>query len=107
METEDKQLKNPFIGYVDFISTSGEKINPVHEIVNLYYKLKGLDKMHKKFYKGRYGYGKLAREAKNLLKSCKESLEDAMWCLDKMKYKADKGGFDWSISTCLKHNLIK
>lgn len=82
-----------------------KKINPVHEVVNTYFTLKGQDKMPKSFYKGRNGYGKLAREAKRLLEVCKDDLEDAMWSIDKMKYLADKGGFDWSITTCLKHNL--
>ena len=96
---------NPFKGYELKIKNEKKKVNPVHEIVNLYYELRGWDKMPKEFYKGRHGYAKLASEAKRLLHNCDENLEDAMWSLDKMKYKADKGGFDWSIITCLKHNL--
>lgn len=97
--------KNPFIGYEDRLKKEGKKVNPVHEIVNLYFKVMKYDKMPKFFYRGRYDYGKLAREAKQLYIYCGENLEDAMWSIDRMKYKADKGGFDWSIITCLKHPL--
>ena len=67
--------------------------------------MNGLDKMSKEFYKGRYGYSKLAREAKELYTACKENLDDCVWALDKMKYLAEKGEFSWSIITCLKHKL--
>jgi len=98
---------NPYAKYLE--RRTGElakkKLNDVHELVHLFYRLKGVDNKPKVFYHGRYGYGKLAREAKDLLYACDGKLEDAMWALDKMKYKAEKGGFDWSIITCLKHNL--
>jgi hypothetical protein len=61
--------------------------------------------MPKTFYTGRYEYKKLASEAKKLYVACEENLDDAIWALDKMKYLAIKGNFDWSIITCLKHNL--
>lgn len=96
---------NPFVGYLDRLFQEKKKVNPTHEIVNLYFKVKGLDTKPKGFYTGRYAYPKLAREARNLLNACDGKLEDALWSIDQMKYKAEKGGFDWSISTCLKHNL--
>lgn len=115
METEnDPQMKklftkNPFEGYLRRAERQADKdgqtLNPVHEVVNTYYKMNNLDGKPRKFYEGRYAYGKLAREAKKLLDSCSDNLEDALWCLDKMKYLAEKKGFDWSIITCLKHEL--
>lgn len=98
---------NPFEGYTKRMQKRYPeiKLNPVKEIVNTYYQMNDLDKKSPLFYKGRYGYGKLAKEAKNLLEVCGGNLEDALWCLDKMKYKAEKGDYDWSISTCLKHDL--
>lgn len=100
---------NPFKGYLkkaeQQAAVDGQKVNPVHEIVNTFYKMRGIDGKPKVFYEGRFSYGKLAREAKKLLEHCEGSLEDALWSLDKMKYKADKGEWDWSISTCLKHDL--
>lgn len=100
------ELKNPFAGYEAKILTAKKKVSPVHEIVDVYHQLKNTDKMPKNFYKGRNSYMKLAREAMQLYISCNSNLDDALWSLDKMKYKADKGNFDWSISTCLKHKLI-
>lgn len=98
---------NPFSGYLDKLKVENpdKKVNPVHEIVNSYFIAKGIDNKPKEFYKGRYSYGKLAKEAKVLLQNCGNDLDDAMWALDQMRYKADKGGFDWSIITCIKHNL--
>ena len=102
---DERILKNRFTGYLEKFKDP-KKINPVREIVNLYYVLSGVESRPAAFYKGRYGYGKLAKEAKELLKACNGSIEDAMWALDKMKYKAERGKFDWSISTCLKHDLL-
>lgn len=100
---------NPFSGYLeklkDKCKEEGKKLNPVHEVVNEYYKINGFENKPRYFYKGRYGYGKLAKEAKELLLNCKGDLEDALWSLDKMKYKAERGDFDWTIRTCLKHDL--
>jgi hypothetical protein len=108
-EMEKLFSKNPFEGYLERIkrvsAKDGQTVNPVHEVVNTYYKSKGLDGKPKKFYEGRNSYAKLARESKKLLEGCNGSLDDALWSLDKMKYLADKKGFDWSISTCLKHDL--
>ena len=98
-------LKNPFAGYFENLKKHKAAVNPVHEIVNCYYKMNGWEKMPKDFYKGRYAYNKLAKEAKMLYQACNEVLDDAIWALDKMKYLAEKGGFDWSIITCLKHKL--
>ena len=98
-------MNNPFLGYAAKILKDTKSINPVHEIVNMYYKLKGMDKKEKVFYKDKHSYPKLGREAKLLYEACNYNLDDALWALDKMKYKADKGRFDWSISTCLKHKL--
>lgn len=102
-------LLNPYVKYLEDLrkKIAGKRINPTHEIVNLYYKLNGWEKMPKNFYTGRYAYGKLSREAKELLVACDGNLEDALWAIDKMKYKAERGKFDWSISTCLKHDLNK
>lgn len=109
--TEIKKLfsVNPMAKYVkraeEQAERYGQKLNPVHELVNYYYNLQNMEGKPKKFYEGKNGYGKLAREAKKLLESCGQSLEDSLWSLDKMKYLANKKGFNWSISTCLKHNL--
>lgn len=98
-------MKNPF---KEIIKEKSQiiKINPIHEIVNLYYELNGFNNKPKEFYKGRYGYGKLSKEAKRLYEACNFTLEDSLWAVDKMKYKAEKGKFDWSIITCLKHDLL-
>ena len=99
--------QNPFLGYFDkLFKEQGKKINPVHEIVNMYFVMNKLDNMPASFYKGRYSYGKLSKEAKQLYFACGSVLDDALWCLDKMRYKAEKGRFDWSIITCLKHDLL-
>lgn len=101
--------KNPFDGYLERLRIEAKEkkvdISYVHEVVNTYFKLIGKDKMPKSFYKGRYGYPKLASEAKRLLEQCGSNLDDALWCLDKMKYIAGRKGFDWSIGTCIKYNL--
>lgn len=103
------EIRNPFKGYeLKAQEERGtKKINPVSEIVKTFYRINGIDKMPKAFYCGRYQYPKMAREAKMLYESCGENLDDCIWCLDKMKYLAEKGNFGWSIITCLKHNLHK
>jgi len=107
-ENDDKknELKNPFEGYLANLRKHKQAVNPVHEIVNCYYKMNGWEKMPKEFYTGRYEYRKLASEAKKLYQACEEELDDAIWALDRMKYLAEKGGFDWSIITCLKHKKL-
>lgn len=102
---EQDILKNPFEGYLVNLKKHKQAVNPVHEIVNCYYKMRGYGKMPKNFYTGRFAYKKLASEAKKLYEACERELDDAIWALDKMKYLSDKGGFDWSIITCLKHKL--
>lgn len=99
--------ENPHEGYIKRMKKNYPtlRLNPVHEIVNNFYILQKIEKKPKSFYVGRYAYPKLAKEARKLLENCGWDLEDALWCLDKMKYKADRGGFDWSISTCMKHDL--
>ena len=100
---------NPYKDYLEKIEKiagkDGQKINPVHEVVNNYYKIKKVDGKPKAFYEGRYSYGRLSAQAKKLIEMCGGNLEDALWCLDKMNYKAEKGNYDWTISTCLKHDL--
>lgn len=100
-----EKFKNPFKGYLKNLKKHKAAVNPVHEIVNCYYEINGWAKMPKKFYTGRFAYNKLAREAKLLYQACGENLDDSIWALDRMKYLANKGGFDWSIITCLKHDL--
>ena len=102
---EDNSLPNPFKGYLANLRKHKEAVNPIHEIVNCYYKMNNFEKMPKEFYKERYAYNKLAKEAKMLYEACSENLDDCIWALDKMKYLAEKGSFDWSIVTCLKHKL--
>tara|TARA_R100000789_G_scaffold97681_1_gene100512 strand:+ start:469 stop:789 length:321 start_codon:yes stop_codon:yes gene_type:complete len=98
--------ENPFIKEtLNRFKAEKKKLNPVHKVVNVYFKLRGWDKMSRSFYKGRNAYPKLAREAKQLLEMCGDDLEDALWSIDQMKYLADRDNFDWSIITCLKHNL--
>ncbi len=91
---------------IEIRKSENKRINPVHEIVNTYFIIEGIDNRPGEFYKGRFNYGKLATEAKALYTACGESLSDALWSLDAMKRKAEKGKFDWSIGTCLKHDLI-
>jgi hypothetical protein len=98
--------KNPFEGYLERLQKEKKKVNPIHEIVNFYYLLNGWEKMPKDFYRGKMGYGKLAKEAKDLYGVLKEDLDDCMWAIQKMDYLAKKGKFSWSISTCLKHKKL-
>jgi len=98
--------KNPWENYIQRFRKNEKKLNPVHEIVTVYFQLRGWENFPKTFYKGRNAYPKLAKEAKDLYEMCDKKIDDALWCLDKMKYLADRGGFDWTIRTCLKHNLI-
>ena len=86
--------------------TIRKKINPVHEIVNAYYKVRGWDNLPKSEYKKREkSYGYLSAQANRLFLSCGGNLEDALWAIDAMNYKANKGHFEWTISTCNKHKL--
>lgn len=104
---DPREIKNPFLGYELKIREGGKyQINPVHELVDAYHKMKGTDKMPKEFYVGKNNYAKLASEAKLLYKVLNEKFDDCMWAMDKMKYLADKNGFNWSISTCLKHKKL-
>ena len=96
---------NPFAGYLEKLKKVRHKVSPIHEIVDVYCRMNGIDKMPSEFYRGRYEYRKLAAEAKKLYQACKENLDDCIWALDRMKYLANKGRFDWSIITCLKHKL--
>jgi len=101
------EIKNPFIGYELKLTENGKAaINPIHELVNFYFTLRGWDKKPKEFYTGKNSYGKLAKEAKLLHTVLKKDLDDCFWAIDKMKYLADKNGFEWSISTCLKHKKL-
>lgn len=102
----DIEGKNPFDGYLEKLLKSKKKVNPIHEIVNTYYKLKGWEKMGKDFYVGKNSYGKLASEAKKLYSVLDSNLDDCIWAIDRMKYLADRGKFEWSIITCLKHNKL-
>ena len=102
----ESELKNPFSGYLEKLKKHKEAVNPVHEIVNVYYEMRGWANKPKRFYKKKErSYPKLASEAKKLLEACEGNLDDAIWALDKMKYLAERGDFAWSISTCLKHKL--
>ena len=64
-------LENPFKGYLKNLKKHKSAVNPVHEIVNCYYKINGWEKMPKEFYIGRYAYNKLAKEAKLLAEEAK------------------------------------
>ena len=99
-------LENPFKGYLVNLQKQKQAVNPVHELVNCYYKMNGWEKMPKEFYRGRYAYNKLAKEAKTLYEVLNQNLDDSIWALDRMKYLAERNGFDWTISTCLKHKKI-
>lgn len=98
--------KNPFEGYLEKLQKKKSRVNPIHEIVDVYFKMIGMDNMPSKFYVGRYNYGKIAKEAKELYTVLNQNLDDCIWALDKMRYLAEKGKFDWSISTCLKHKKL-
>lgn len=104
-------MKNPFEEKLEELKktrkTGKKKLNPIHEIVNTYYQLRGWDKKPKRFFKKKErSYGKLAHEAKELYEVLDHNLDDCIWALDRMKYLAEKGGFEWSISTCLKHKNL-
>ncbi len=105
------EMVNPFVGYElkwrEQYKNASKNFHPVHEIVRVYMELNGKNPDDRYIYTGRSHYPKLAREAKLLLEDCGGNLEDALWSLDKMSYKAWKGGFNWSISTCRKHELTK
>ena len=105
-EEKSTELKNPFAGYLENLKKHKNAVNPIHEIVNTYYKINGWEKMDKSFYAGKMSYGKLATEAKELYGVLDKNLDDCIWALDRMKYLAEKGKFNWSISTCLKHKKI-
>jgi hypothetical protein len=99
--------KNPFAEYRDKLEKHKPAASPIHEIVNTYYKIRGWDKKTKRFFKKKErSYGKLAAEAKQLYEVLDHNLEDCIWALDRMNYLATKGGFEWSISTCLKHKNL-
>ena len=98
---------NPFIGYLNRFMVEKKKLNPVHEIVEFYHQINKTDSRSKEFYVGRYSYPKLCREAKELYEALNKNLDDCFWAISKMHYKATKGKFDWSISTCLKYDLSK
>ena len=105
-DDEKDNLENPFKGYLDNLKKHKQAVNPVHEIVNTYYKMQGWDDKPKRFYKKKErSYPKLAYEAKILYQALGGNLDDCIWAIDKMKYLAEKGKFDWSIITCLKHKL--
>ena len=106
MNDDLKELKNPFEGYLENLKKHKIAVNPIHEIVNVYYELRGWENREKSFYIGKKSYGKLASEAKKLYEVLDENLDDCIWALDRMKYLAEKGNFDWSISTCLKHKKM-
>lgn len=100
------ELQNPFKKYSQKLEKHQSAKSPVHEIVNTYYKVRGWENKEKSFYKGARSYGKLATEAKELYEVLEKNLEDCIWAIDKMNYLATKGGFDWSIRTCLKHKKL-
>ena len=109
----NKETGNPFFGYLKNLKKfkkkwkNKKKINPIHEIVNTYYEMQGWDKKPKSFFKKKErNYGKLAYEAKKLYEVLDKNLDDCIWALDRMKYLAEKGKFNWSISTCLKHKKM-
>lgn len=97
---------NPFAGYLEKLEKRKHKVNPIHEIVDNYFRMIGKEKMEAGFYVGRYSYGKVAKEAKDLYAVLNENLDDCIWALDRMNYLAKKGRFDWSIRTCLKHKKL-
>ena len=62
---EEIKMENPFVGYSAWWQDENpkKKMNPVHEIVNVYFQLNGMDTAHKSLFVGRFSYAKLAREA--------------------------------------------
>lgn len=102
-------IENPFSEYLSNLQKLNKRNpakNPIHEIVNTYYRIRGWEDKKKSFYRGKRSYAKLATEAKELYEVLDRNLEDCIWAIDRMKYLADKGGFEWSISTCLKHKKM-
>jgi hypothetical protein len=106
MKMELANGKNPFEGMMDRMKVHKTKVNPIHELVDSYFKMIGKEKCETNFYVGRYSYGKLAKEAKELYTVLGENFDDCMWAMDKMNYLAKKNNFDWSIRTCLKHKKL-
>ncbi len=106
MKNDEEELKNPFEGYLKNLKKEKKAINPIHEIVNVYYRLRGWENKRKSFYKGKRSNGKLAFEAKELYEILEKNLEDSLWAIDRMKYLAEKGDFEWTIRTCLKHKKL-
>ncbi len=99
---------NPFDGFMEKLEAKRgkKKLNPVQELANLYYEMNGWDKMPKSFYVGKMGYSKVCLEAKELLQILDNNFDDCVWALDRMKYLAEKGGFEWRIRTCMTHKKI-
>ena len=106
LEIVSDELKNPFLGYTERLKAKKQAVNPVHEIVNVYYELRGWANREKSFYRGGKAYPRLAREAKELYEALGGNLDDSLWAIDRMNYLATKGNFEWTISTCLKHKKI-
>ena len=46
-----KELENPFAGYLENLKKHKQAVNPIHEIVNVYYEIRGWDKKSKRFFK--------------------------------------------------------
>ncbi len=76
--------------------------NPVHQIVNYFFELKGWADQDKEFYiENKIYYGQHVKRAKELLETCDGNLEKAKKCLDILN-EWSGGGFEWEISTCFK-----
>ena len=83
-----------------------KKKNAVQELVDAYLTIRDLANRPREFYeKNGISYSRLCREAKVLLKVCKDDQSEAIRLVYDMNYKAQKGGFSWSISTIYKPDL--
>ncbi len=83
--------------------------NPVHQLTNYFFELKGWDDMPKEFYiENKIYYGQHVKRAKQLLEACDGNFEKAKNCLNELKKWADVSCLEWEISTFFKRpELLK
>ena len=78
-------------------------IHPVHQIINHYFKLKGIDNKGKEFYKkNKIVYASFTKPAKDLLELCDQNIELAKTKLNKISKWANDKGLEWTIRTAIR-----
>ena len=81
--------------------------NPVLELVDYYYHLRGWDKFDKLQWKKlskdlKYSYSRNSKDAKEILKFCNNDLSIAIKEVYNEYSRAKYGRFDWRLSTIIK-----